>query len=121
VNSTGGGSGSVYATCTNGAISTTSPSCSPAASPPGSAGQTFSNPKTNDGKYYSANPTQRTQFCQNHGFSSSTGGTESNYGGSNMPVCWAIDGNNNCMSGGNCSTFAYSSPGCYVQNTITCQ
>jgi prepilin-type N-terminal cleavage/methylation domain-containing protein len=114
VNSSGSGTGSAYATCNNGSISVSSASCS-------TPSRTFYNPTANNGAYLSSNPANRTQFCLNQGYSSSSGGAQSDFGGTNMPVCWAIDGNNNCTGGGNCTTMAFGNPGCYVQTSVTCQ
>lgn len=115
VSSSNGNSGSVYANCTNGALTLTAPSCS-------TPSVTFYDPTANNGAYLSSNPTERTVFCQAMGYSGAKGsGTQSDNGGQNVPVCWSIDGNLNCSGGGNCSTIAPVNPGCYVQNSITCQ
>lgn len=114
VNSSNSNSGSVYVKCTNGVITQSSPSCS-------SPSQTFYNPTSSDGTNLAANPSLRSQYCSNRGYGLSTGGTQTDYGGQNMQVCWSIDGRNNCTGGDNCSNYAPLNPGCYVQQSITCQ
>lgn len=115
VNSSGSGSGSAYASCNNGSISVSSASCS-------TPTRTFYNPSASNGAALSSNPTARTTYCQAMGYSSAYGsGSQQDYGGNNMAVCWSIDGNLNCTGGGNCSGMAYGNPGCWVQTSVTCQ
>lgn len=118
VNSTNANNGSVYASCNNGRISQTSPSCTPSTS-------TFSSPKSAEGYTLSANPGNRQAFCQNKGMVVSGNGRESDRGGQDIAICFAIDGNRRCTnpSGGpgNCTGFAYGNPGCWIQTSVTCQ
>ena len=114
VNSSNANNGSVYVTCNNGSINQTSPSCS-------RPSRTFFNPTASNSAYLASNPGLRSQFCSNNGYSSAVGFSQSDSAGSNVQVCWTIDGNNNCLGGDNCVNYAYGNPGCYVQTSITCQ
>ena len=118
VNSTNGNTGSVYASCNNGNILQSSPSCRAATS-------SYSSPRSAEGYLLSANPGNRQAFCQNKGQSVSGNGSESDRGGQAISICFAIDSNLRCTnpSGGpaNCTGFNYGNPGCWVQTTVTCQ
>lgn len=114
VNSSGSNNGSVYASCNNGSISLTSGSCA-------SSTVSYSYPTSREGYSMSASPSGRKQFCLNQGHSDEAGGSQADYGGLNLQICWSIDGLGNCTGQGNCSGAAPGNPGCWIQTSVTCK
>lgn len=119
LNSTNSNSGSVYASCNNGVISTSSPSCY-------SPSRTFYNPTDRSGQALAANPGNRASFCQAQGMSAVGNGTESDFGGSDIPHCYSADGSLRCTApatygAANCKDVPYGNPGCFIQTSVTCQ
>jgi Tfp pilus assembly protein PilE len=119
VNSTNGNSGSVYASCNNGSISTSSGSCTAPA-------RTFYNPTDRSGQALASNPGNRASFCQAQGMTAVGNGTESDLGGSDVPHCYSADGTLRCTfpstyGVANCKDVKWGNPGCYIQTSVTCQ
>lgn len=118
VNSTNGNSGSVYASCNNGSISESSPSCAPSTT-------TYSSPRSSEGYLLAANPGNRDSFCQSKGKVAYGSGSESDRGGQAVSLCFSITSQLTCMNPSNgpasCSAFNYGNPGCWVQTSITCR
>ena len=84
VNASNDNNGSVYASCKNGSINTSSGSCT-------SSSRTFYNRTDKSGQALAANPGNRASFCQAQGMNVVGNGQQSDFGGNDIPHCYSAD------------------------------